>query len=33
MRFLCWLLCGGPFNDLPEIYQDDIRITKRWGGK
>ena len=28
-----WLLCGGPFNDLPEIYQDDIRITKRWGGK
>jgi len=29
-----WLLCGGPFNSgLPEIYADDIRITKTWGGK
>lgn len=29
-----WLLCGAPFsNGGPEIYSDDIRITKTWGGK
>jgi len=28
-----WLLCGGPFNDMPEIYADDIRVTKKFGGK
>jgi len=28
-----WLLCGAPLNGGPEIYQDDIRITKKWGGK
>lgn len=28
-----WWLCGGPFNDKPEIYQNDIRLTKKWGGK
>lgn len=25
--------CGGPFNDRPELYQDEIIITKKWGGK
>ena len=28
-----WLRCGGPFNDLPEVYTDDIRIQKKFGGK
>ena len=29
-----WLMCGGPFGDgKPEVYQDDIRITKKFGGK
>jgi len=28
-----WLLCGGPFNHRPEIYTDDIRLTKKWGGR
>lgn len=28
-----WLLCGGPFNHRPEIYADDIRVTKKFGGK
>ena len=28
-----WVRCGGPFNDRPEIYTDDIRLTKKWGGK
>ena len=28
-----WLRCGGPFNHRPEIYTDDIRLTKKWGGK
>jgi len=28
-----WLNCGGPFNSSPEVYTDDIRITKKWGGK
>jgi len=27
------LIDGGPFNHNPEIYIDDIRCTKRWGGK
>ena len=27
-----WLLCGGPFNERPELYTDDIRITKKFGG-
>lgn len=27
-----WLFCGGPFNSKPEVYQDDIRITKKFGG-
>jgi hypothetical protein len=28
-----WLLCGGPFNSRPEADQNDIRITKKFGGK
>ena len=29
-----WLMCGGPSNNNhPETYTDDIRITKKWGGK
>jgi hypothetical protein len=28
-----WLLCGGPFNNHPEVYADDIRLTKKFGGK
>jgi hypothetical protein len=24
--------CGGPFNDKPEVYQDEIILTKKWGG-
>ena len=28
-----WLMCGGPFNSRPEIYMDDVRITKKFGGK
>jgi len=28
-----WLLCGEPFSNIPEIYADDIRITKKFGGK
>ena len=28
-----WLFCGGPFNSRPEIYTDDIRLTKKWGGR
>ena len=28
-----WLACGGPFNSKPEIYMDDIRLTKKWGGR
>lgn len=27
-----WVLCGGPFNNDPEIYMDDIRLTKKFGG-
>lgn len=28
-----WVLCGQPLgNERPEIYQDDIRITKKFGG-
>ena len=28
-----WLLCGGPFYDgKRELYFNDIRITKKWGG-
>lgn len=27
-----WVLCGGPLNNDPEIYMDDIRITKKFGG-
>ena len=25
--------CGGPFNDDPEVYQDEIILTKKFGGK
>lgn len=28
-----WYRCGGPFNDRPEVYTDDIRIQKKFGGK
>ena len=29
-----WLMCGRPFgNSNPEVYTDDIRITKKFGGK
>ena len=28
-----WLLCGGPFNDAPEVYTDRIGIDKKFGGK
>ena len=28
-----WLLCGRPFNDYYETYSDDIRVTKKWGGR
>ena len=28
-----WWLCGGPFNHRPEVDTNDIRITKKWGGK
>lgn len=24
--------CGGPFNDKPELYQDEIILTKKFGG-
>lgn len=24
---------GGPFNDRPETYKDEILCQKRWGGK
>lgn len=28
-----WVLCGAPFGDgKPELYQDDIRVWKRFGG-
>jgi len=28
-----WLMCGKPFGGgQPEVYADDIRITKKWGG-
>lgn len=27
-----WWRCGGPFNERPEIYTDDLRLTKKWGG-
>ena len=25
--------CGGPFNNHPETYQDEIILTKKWGGR
>lgn len=25
--------CGGPFNNDPEVYQDEIIVTKKFGGK
>ena len=25
--------CGGPFNDKPEMYRDEIIVTKKWGGR
>lgn len=25
-------LCGGPFNNKPELHQDEIILTKKWGG-
>ncbi len=28
-----WLMCGDPFNDRPEVWQDDIKVTKKFGGK
>ena len=28
-----WWGCGGPFNNRPEVYENDIRITKKWGGE
>lgn len=28
-----WWGCGAPFNDKPELFTDDIRLTKKWGGK
>ena len=28
-----WWLCGGPFNDMHELYQDDVRLTYTFGGK
>ena len=28
-----WLACGGPFNSHPELYQEEIRITKKFGGQ
>ena len=28
-----WWLCGGPLNDKPEVYSNDIRLTKKWGGE
>jgi len=27
-----WVLCGSPLNDKSELYQDDIRVTKKFGG-
>ena len=24
--------CGGPFNSLPELYQDEIILSKKFGG-
>lgn len=28
-----WVLCGGPFgSSKPELYADDIRVTKKFGG-
>lgn len=31
-RHQSYWLCGGPFNSKPELYQDDIRWSMRWGG-
>jgi len=28
-----WWLCGGPFNDRPELYSDRILFNYRFGGK
>ncbi len=29
-----WWVCGGPFwDDRKELYQDDIRLTHRFGGR
>ena len=28
-----WVLCGDPFNKRPEVDSNDIRITKKFGGK
>ena len=29
-----WFSCGRPFNpERPELYQDDIRVTHKWGGR
>jgi len=29
-----WLMCGSPRgNNDPEVYTDDIRLTKKFGGK
>ena len=28
-----WLACGGPFNDHPELYQEQIKIIKKFGGQ
>lgn len=25
--------CGGPFNSHPEVYQDEIILTKKFGGR
>lgn len=24
--------CGGPINSKPELYKDEILLTKKWGG-
>jgi len=32
-RHISYVTCGGPFNSKPEVYMDEIIISKKWGGK
>jgi hypothetical protein len=28
-----WILCGTGLNDDPEVYSNELRVTKKWGGQ